>query len=453
MNEMSAGSNIKEDRYGLPMKLGDGLLLRWATEADAEALASFNVRQHSDDPEEPEEFIRYWTMDLFHGVHPTVQPSDFTVVTDENRGGEIVSTVGLISQQWTYDGLPFGCGRPELIATDTAYRRRGLIRKQMDLIHAKSADRREMVQAITGIPWFYRKFGYEMALNLGGGRVFLWSRRGNDEPVDQEQYHLRPATVDDIPILVTLYAIHCDESLITMVRTGPVWLYQLEGAHRESDSASHIFLIEEDDERIVGYVEYRLWGARWIVREFAVQPGCSWRKVALFVTRALKRLADERNKERNEQIDRIYFALGVQHRVYEALGTQLEAQTSPYAWYIRVPDLPAFFHYISPVLEKRLARSVLAGHSGEIKLNFYVSNLTLTFEQGRITQIGRFEPKRVEEGDAMFPGLTFLQLLFGYRSIQELTDARADCFTRKAESAILLNILFPKQWSNVIGLQ
>ena len=27
------------------------------------------------------------------------------------------------------------------------------------------------MQAITGNPWFYRQFGYELGLELGGGRV------------------------------------------------------------------------------------------------------------------------------------------------------------------------------------------------------------------------------------------------------------------------------------------
>ena len=31
--------------------------------------------------------------------------------------------------------------------------------------------RGELVQGITGIPYYYRQFGYEMALDLGGGRM------------------------------------------------------------------------------------------------------------------------------------------------------------------------------------------------------------------------------------------------------------------------------------------
>ena len=67
--------------------------------------------------------------------------------------------------------FPFGCGRIEQVGTDPLYRRRGLIRKQMDVIHALSDSKGELVQAITGIPWYYRQFGYEFALDLYCGRV------------------------------------------------------------------------------------------------------------------------------------------------------------------------------------------------------------------------------------------------------------------------------------------
>ena len=40
----------------------------------------------------------------------------------------------VISQTWSYRGIPFDVGRPELVATDPAYRRRGLVRRQFQVI-------------------------------------------------------------------------------------------------------------------------------------------------------------------------------------------------------------------------------------------------------------------------------------------------------------------------------
>jgi hypothetical protein len=93
----------------------------------------------------------------------------------------------------------------------------------------------------------------------------------------------------------------------------------------------------------------------------------------------------------------------------------------------------------------------MAGHSGTIKLSFYTSNMTLVFADGKLTEVGTYEPKQMHEGGGVFPELTFLQLLFGYRSFAELDYARADCFANE-ETAVLLPILFPKRYSDVTAL-
>ena len=432
----------------MPQIIDHNLQLRWGKAEDADALAEFNIRLHSDHPPQREEWLGDWTRDLMSGQHPTTSASDFTIVEDVSTGA-IVSSQVLIPQTWFYDGIPFGVGRPELIGTGEAYRKRGLVRKQMEVAHALSAQMGHMVQAITGIPWFYRMFGYEMTLNLGGGREFFWARSGNDKPLEKETYQIRPATVDDIPTLQELYQIHCSESLIMRERNEDMWRFELATAKRNSIGSLHAFIISDDQGRTTAYTAFQQYGSAFQVNEFGVVPGHSWRSVALFLTRELKRRVDALNKEREKPIANISFPLSDNHPLIEALGGQLEKRRNPYAWYIRVPDLPGFVTLIAPVLEKRLAGSVLAGHTGTLRLNFYSDNLVLTFKEGAVSEIGRYEPEDVEDADALFPDLTFLQLLFGYRSYDELDYAFADCYAKNAEAAVLLDVLFPKRPSYV----
>lgn len=438
--------------FGLPRDLGEELLLRWGTPEDVEEIAAFNVRIHSDNPDEPDAWLGYWTRDLMHGRHPTTGPQDFTVVADTRAGRRIVSSLVLIGQTWTYDGIPFGCGRPELIGTDPAYRRRGLVRAQMEAVHAKSTTRGDWVQAITGIPWYYRRFGYEMAMNLHGGREFFWARPGNVQTVDPEPYRLRPATEADLPALAALYAVYCADHLVACLRTPAVWRFELLEAHREAVNTRWLHLITTAEDEVVGYVEYRQWGAGFVVRELAVQPGHSLRAVCLFLTRALHREAAQLNPGREEPLSNVSFALGADSPVYAALGRQLEKQRRPYAWYLRTPDLPGFLRHVAPALERRLAQSVAAGYSGTLRLNLYTQQITLVFAEGRLQEVGTFTPRLLHEGDALFPDLSFLQLLFGYRSFAELDETFADCYAQNAETAVLLEILFPKRPSNLIPL-
>ena len=438
--------------FGLPCDLGDGLLLRWATPDDADELAEFNIRIHSDEPNDPQNFLGAWTRVLMSGDHPTVQAHDFTVVVDTNAGGKIVSSLNLISQRWAYAGIEFSVGRPELVGTDPAYRRRGLVRKQMEAVHAKSAARGEMVQAITGIPWYYRMFGYEMAVDLHGGRQFFWWRPGNYKPVEQEVYRLRVATAVDIPILSQLYVEHSQDSLLVRVRDEQQWTYELRPDNPVKDK---FVLIEIADGTSVGYASYDQRGTSYNIHEFGVISGHSWRAVALFLTRHLKLEADKFNQEKEEkkQISNLSFNLGMGHPVYQALGRQLEKQILPYSWYIRIPDLPAFLRHIAPVLERRLADSVLAGYSGNVRINFFTSHMVLTFADGKLTEIGDDYPlKWFGDGDATFPDLTFLQLILGYRTWEELDRSFADCYVENPETAVLFDIIFPKQSSWIQGL-
>ena len=443
------------DQFHMPRELGDGMLLRWASPDDVEALSQFDLKILSDDPNEPEIGLYHWVHDLMRGDHPTTKASDFTVVVDTNHDNRIVSSLTLISQTWTYDGVPFGVGRPELVATDPEYRRRGLVRTQMEVIHALSASRGELVTAITGIPWYYRQFGYEMGLNLGGSRQLFWARPGNDQKVDGESYRLRAAAPEDIPVLHELYRAHLGDSPIIRPRQDADWRYEMLVIHSKSFWSVKPQLIETLDGDVVGYFTSSVWKTAIGIREFGVLPGHSWRAVARFVVRQLKQQADELNQSRppEKQITNIHFNVGEDHRLYDALGPDLERQITPYAWYVRVPDIPAFLRHIAPALERRLAAGVMAGHTGTLKINLYRTRFTMVWERGRLVEVGEGYPyQRLEEGDAAFPDLTFLQLLFGYRSVDELKLTYADAFTDNNDALVLLRVLFPKRPSRTVPM-
>jgi site-specific recombinase XerD len=73
------------------------------------------------------------------------------------------------------------------------------------MIHARSEAESDLVQAISGIAYFYRQFGYEYALELEDRRatpLVLIPKAQEDEP---EHYALREATARDIPVMEELY--------------------------------------------------------------------------------------------------------------------------------------------------------------------------------------------------------------------------------------------------------
>jgi hypothetical protein len=425
--------------------LGDGLVLRRARLEDAEQLVAFNgvVHGHSDD--EPATEVAAWTRDLMSGEHPAVRAEDFTVVIDTQADDKIVSSLVLLPQVWSYDGIEFGVGQPELVGTDPAYRRRGLVRVQMDAIHAMSAARGHLVQGITGIPWYYRQFGYEMAVNLSGARAFFWQRRANLTTKPTGEYTLRVADARDIPFLAQLYPAAVGNGFLRLVRDETTWHYRLTGPSDESDQKRTFVVAEDADLRPWGYFAYSMRGKHYQIDEIAAAPGRSLRELALFAMHTLREQSEGLPEDDPQRGDWIAYRLGDAHPVYTALGRQLERQESPYAWYLRVADVPGFLRHITPVLERNLARSVVAGHTGALKLNLIDRHLRLNFERGQLVEIDEYVPDHFFDGDVFLPDLTFLHVLFRYRTIAELQHVRQDCRANQEQSEILLNALFPKE--------
>lgn len=441
------------DKFNLPRQLGDGIVLRWGRPGDTEALAEFNSRIHSSTAE-PDIYVANWTRELMQGGHPTTKANDFLIAIDENRGGKVVSSLNLISQTWTFGGIPFRVGRPEIVGTDPDYRRKGLVKTQFEIIHALSASRGEMVQVITGIPYFYRQYGYSMALDLSGGRRLEWHSIPKLEAGKEEIFRLRPATLLDIPALSELYNINCSTSLVSRIKDQTEWRYELSHSNEKSAAYYQFFIVETLTGEVAGYTEVipaQSTDGPLVVRELAVRQGYSLRAVSVFLLRAFKAMAEELNKSRKEPLVAIAFSFGEYHPVYTALGNLFSRTNPPYAFYVRVTDLPAFLMLVRPVLERRLVGSVMENHTGALRLNFYTSNISLNFENGKLKEVAPYQAASYQEGDGLFPGLTFLELLFGRRSLEELRYAHPDCAANNG-GGVLLDILFPRKPSHVVPL-
>jgi GNAT superfamily N-acetyltransferase len=429
--------------------LGDGLILRRATAADAEPLAAFNAQIHRNpDMEGPDEPVAFWTRDLFRGDHPTFALEDFTIVED-TRTGAIVSSLNLIPQTWAYGGVPFGVGRPELVGTHPDYRRRGLIRAQFEVIHGWSAERGHLVQAITGIPWYYRQFGYEMALDLSGGRVGYAPQVPKLKEGEPEPYPVRPATAADLPFIAQLYDESLKRSRVTCVLDLALWRYELRMSPRNVQR-QELGVIETRAGEPVGFLAYPalLWGTMQSLTWYELKPGVSWLAVSPAIIRYLWATGQERAARDGKELEAFGFWLSREHPAYHAVADRLPRARPPYGWQIRVPDLPGFVRQIAPALERSLAESPAASHTCELKISFYDSGLRLALDQGRLVAVEPWQPSREQEGNAAFPGRTFLQLVFGYHSLEELRHAFAECWVAGDEAREVLTGLFPKQGSD-----
>jgi len=444
-----------ENYQPLPRELDDGLILRRSTPADAQRLGDFNARIHSDEGvDKPDERLEVWARDLLERPHPTFGVGDYTLVEDI-RSGQIVSSLNLISQTWSYGGIPFKLGRPELVGTLPEYRNRGLVRAQFDEVHRWSAERGELVQSITGIPYYYRLFGYEMALTLGGGRTGFAPHVPALGDGETEPFTIRPAVQADLSFIAQVYEKGCQRYPLACIWTPELWLYELNGKSEKNVNRFELHLIQSAAGEPAGFLAtpWFTWGSALSATRYEIAEGFSWAQVTPSVMRFL-RAAYETHPYglpgERKPWEAFSLHLGEDHPAYHAFPDRLPRVRTPYAWYIRVADIPGFVRHVTPVLERRLAASVTAGYSGEVRLTFYRDGLRLVFEKGHLTTVEPWLPTpQGHSGEAGFPGLTFLQLLFGYRSLKEIKYAFVDCWTKDDATHVLLDAIFPRQPSDV----
>jgi hypothetical protein len=308
------------------------------------------------------------------------------------------------------------------------------------------------VQGITGIPYYYRQFGYEFALNLGGRHMGSLPPKLKEGA--SEKFVIQPAEEKDIPFLMSVYEHASKRSMVSAEWTEAHWHNNLFEVSSESVQKLEFRIIERaDSHEAVGYFAHaRLLGLTGInTFQYELAPGVSWLEVSPCVARYLWATGQDSAKEQNRQCTTFGFFLGAEHPVYDALGDTLPSVREPYAWYLRLPDLLSFLNHIKPALEKRLAESIASGHSGEYLIGMYPKGIKLTLENGRI-MFENWKPDHAEHGNAGFPMLTFLQILFGYRSFEELKYAFPDCWWSDHTTRMIIDILFPKKHSIVYGI-
>lgn len=434
--------------------LPGGLRVRWATAAEADRVAALNgyVFRHEEHGELSTRTYNQ-TLDMMSGSHPLITPDDFAVVEDLATG-EFVASTCLLKQVWTYEGISFLVGRPEFVATRQEYRNRGLVRALFALIHERSDGRGDLAQGITGIPYFYRQFGYEFAADLEFGRTVYPAAIPARDGEAPEPYRLEPATEVDLPFIQELY--ECRRH--TWMLSSELRLDFLEYAHglATNDRAPNwqLHIIRDGAGKRCGYVRTNAsrWDSNFAIWDIAVTAGTALSGVAPPVMRALVPLAEAAPASRPSAgaFSAFQLLLGREDPFYDVLGDAVALRVmEPYAWYIRVPDLVKLIARLRPVLERRLAGSPFAGHTGELLMNFYRGGLRLVFEAGRLAGVEPWrQPAWGPRAKASFPPLLFYQVLFGFRSIEELREALIDVRVN-GEMASLLDALFPKRLSRL----
>ncbi|MGE5223537.1 MAG: hypothetical protein ACM3PY_13960, partial [Omnitrophica WOR_2 bacterium] len=183
-----------------------------------------------------------------------------------------------------------------------------------------------------------------------------------------------------------------------------------------------------------------------------IMPEASWVGAAPSILRYFKSAGESYAVEEGIFLEGFNLGLGPDHPLKAFLSGSMQYVPSlaPLAWYVRVGDIPAFLRRIGPVLEQRLASSPMAGYTGQLRLSFYSrsSGISLSFDRGCLCAV---EACPVEWSESAIPIEMFVQLLFGYKSLQELENYSTEVFILNPYR-LLMQTLFPRQDSAILSV-
>jgi hypothetical protein len=285
------------------------------------------------------------------------------------------------------------------------------------------------ISFIWGIPYYYRQYGYTYCLD---GNTFeslsAWKVRRLDRG-SSSFFKFRTAQVSDSGLLTRLYEDSVSHLQVHLKRTPEHWHYLLDQAKFQVQIVEEVRSGEP-----VGYFGYYSPDSE---RVNIIESGITNADAAMAVLKKLALLT-------THEIQVCWPENCSLARSAKTLGSLTEPGGQ---WLIHITDPASFLSRIRPVLESRLGRSDCAGATKNITINLFRQAYKICFTEGRLSQVNSLgfvdSSMGADGGDICIPPEAFVRLVFGFRNLEELSDAWPDMVI-KPESRHIIEVLFPK---------
>jgi predicted N-acetyltransferase YhbS len=397
-----------------PLALPDGLVLRTAAPADLDQIGALLTER--GDPNDA----------LDHRLVVTDPGAGWSACAVVVDGDRVVSTATLLDEEVRIGDLRLPAGQVELVATDRAYEGRGLVRALMRWAHERSAARGHVLQTMIGIPYFYRLFGYEYAIDIPPAFSVRTPPPGASDAV------LRPARPADVPSLAALQDAAQTGFDVAMGHSAARWRWLLE------HEASTLWVLERDGTAVAtGRTTPPDGGV--LLAEAAAVDGAAARDL-------LGRVAALFPEER----------LRVVHRAGTVTATawqDLLAHEPPAAadqYYVRIPDAALLLDRLRPLFRQRLTDAGLEGDDRDIVLSTFGAHYRIPVRAdglGEVVTGGAMQGPRAVKGAGVAPD-HLPALLFGPLGMQGLTRLRPDVYSADEER---FRALFPPLTADLLS--
>jgi predicted N-acetyltransferase YhbS len=347
-------------------------------------------------------------------------PHDWWVGTVD---GEIGSTMMVHPVSYRIGSVTVPGNQVEFVATHERFAGRGLVRRQFEAATESMARRGELISMIVGIPYFYRRFGYEYAVSVPDVQVI---RAGIELPTD-ETLGLADATLDDVSAVQQLQALAQESADVAASFPDDVrsWFVR---------SPNYRTVIARRAETPVGMVRaYEHDGEVWVFEVVASQP-----EVLGSLLDAVRGNGD----------------VGVLHRPASPAGVFIgsfgETSDNTEAYYGKVLDVEALLNALRPTFDQRLAEAGLDDLTHTWMLSTYVASYGAEIVNGSFGPIttGPGIQAPASKGGSGVPPDLMATMIVGRDGITELNRWHGDVYLGK--QAAIMDALFPPQEVDIL---
>jgi hypothetical protein len=408
----------------------------------------------------PHPGIAAWVEDLMDG-HPSVTPADFLVAEEPATGRPVASLVS-IRQTWNLGtglersraGVRLPVAQIELVGTAPEHRGNRLTERLFGTLHQRHADDGAAIQMIEGIPYFYRRLGYDYALANDGAPTVpaaaIASAGEGGPPVrpavasaGEGGPTVRPAIAEDAEALAGIDRQISGGDALTCPRDAAVWRYEI-GGRRPADISGRRVAVLVRDAEVCGYLVHgdRLSpaGELPVFAAACAQPA-DWPHAAPAMHAYLGEIG--RGLTGFTAVRRI---LSPGHPLVR-LGPA-GVPRRPRGWYIRCADPIDLLTRLQPLLRARWHAAGLRWPEPEMIIDLYGRAARLEFTGGELTTVtairGVVSPSTDPATHAAVPPEVLIQQALGHRTLPEALELWPDCLPRDRRTELFLTAAFPR---------
>lgn len=359
--------------------------------------------------------------DLFYRSHKRENVVFFAA----KYGEEVVGTLCIIDFPVKVEDVALKTAELGIVATDERYRNLGINSKLTELFFEKAAELGYEMIVIEGIPYFYRRYGFDYAVKMGGDSLSLDGKDFAESP----DITVRKATPEDVGFIFENHRKTNEKVGVRSIMEKEVILSQCFD-YESPETGRDAFIIEKSGEK-AGYFILSKDPDGYTITDIPDMDFGLYEAVMAFLK------GDSKISERKSALTaRIPEPL----KFIDYLKGYGAKRQRGYAWQIKIADDFEFLKKIKPLLEKRLENSNFAGESFEFRYNNFGELIKFSIDRGKIGF--EREPFR-PNWEFNVPREIAPKLFLGCNTLGELIDFYPDCYADEKIVGVL-NTLFPR---------